>query len=87
MKTRLHAKQRAVETPDAAPPDDQLLDIDAVLKRVPVAPRTLLDWRRKGLFPQPISVGRSRFWMASEIDAWLEARRAARDADYGALQR
>ena len=36
---------------------------------------------KQGRFPKPIALGpRSRGWLVSELDAWIEARAAERDA-------
>jgi predicted DNA-binding transcriptional regulator AlpA len=40
---------------------------------------TLKNWRALYGFPQPIKLGGRIFFLADEIDAWLDARIAARD--------
>jgi prophage regulatory protein len=32
-------------------------------------------------FPKPMKIGKSSLWLASEVDAWLEKQRDARDAE------
>jgi prophage regulatory protein len=42
---------------------------------------TLYEWVRTGSFPQPIHLGaNSSAWLADEVHAWLDQRRAERDA-------
>ena len=38
------------------------------------------DMMRAGMFPKPIPLSvKARGWLVSEVEAWLESRRAARD--------
>ena len=63
-----------------------LLDREALKARgITYSPVTL--WRRAkaGTFPKPVKLSRTRNgWVASEIDAWIEARTAERDATQAA---
>jgi prophage regulatory protein len=37
-----------------------------------------------GVFPKPVKLGKNRnAWLENEIDAFIEAKVAERDADYG----
>ena len=39
------------------------------------------DGMRAGTFPKPIPIGpKARGWLSSEVEQWVEARKAARDA-------
>jgi predicted DNA-binding transcriptional regulator AlpA len=37
-----------------------------------------------GKFPRPVKVGRASRFVAAEVDAWIQARVADRDASVGA---
>lgn len=42
---------------------------------------TLYGWMNAGTFPKPIKLGvRAVGWAETEIDAWLESRKADREA-------
>jgi prophage regulatory protein len=46
-----------------------------------VAKTTWYDWEKKGLAPRSIPLGKhARGYLISELEAWIEQRRAARDA-------
>ena len=47
---------------------ETLLPVPDVLKRVPVSRSKWLDGVKKGVFPQPVRLGRSTFWKSSDID-------------------
>jgi prophage regulatory protein len=57
-----------------------LLAQKKVLQLVGVASRETLDrWVRQGRFPPPIRIGGGRLrWVVSEVEAWIEARKAER---------
>ena len=57
----------------------KLLDREA-LKEKGISHSETQLWRlvKAGKFPQPIKVGGKNAWVESEIDAWIEARMAAR---------
>ncbi len=51
-------------------------------ERVPYSHAHLYRLEEKGLFPKRIKLGRHRVgWVEEEIEAWLKARMAERDAD------
>ncbi len=57
----------------------QLLDINSVKKKTDFKSTTSIytKMREEG-FPKPISCGtRTKRWLASEVDAWIEQRIAA----------
>ena len=45
---------------------------------VDLAQSTWFDYVQKGLAPKPIKIGRSSFWLQSDIEAWVE--RAKRES-------
>lgn len=58
----------------------QLLRRAEVERRTGLARSTVYELIRTGRFPAPIELtGRTRCWVASEVDAWIEERiKAAR---------
>jgi len=37
--------------------------------------KTIYNWTRKGLFPEPVQIGPNKIgWYADEVEAWLESR-------------
>ena len=53
-------------------PEERLLDLPAVLRRVPVARSTLYEWRKLGLFPLGRKVGpRRRLWTEREVNDFV----------------
>lgn len=54
------------------PPDDALIRLDEVLRRIPVSRSTYYAGQAKGMFPRPISIGpRSTAYKYSDVKAWL----------------
>jgi len=52
--------------------EERLLDLNAVLRRVPACRSTIYAWMRAGQFPSGRRVGpRKRLWKQSEIDAFV----------------
>lgn len=52
---------------------ERLIDLPAVLRRVPVARSTIFAWIRDGKFPQGRKVGaRRRLWLESDVDAFIK---------------
>jgi prophage regulatory protein len=51
-----------------------------VEKYVPVSKAQIYLLISTGQFPAPIKVGKSSMWLASEVYAWLDERKAERDA-------
>lgn len=51
-----------------------------LLQRLKISNTTLYAWIAAGHFPRPIEGGSSNvsYWLASEVDAWLEQRVAER---------
>ncbi len=63
----------------AGPLSDVLLRLPAVKAATGLSRSTIYDWIAKGQFPQPIPLGGNLVgWLASEIEAWIQARIAAR---------
>jgi prophage regulatory protein len=64
---------------------DEILRRPQVIKRTGLPVSSLYRMMDAGEFPKPIHIGeRSVGWFAGEIDAWLEQRRAERDAKVSA---
>lgn len=60
---------------------ERLLRLPAVRERVQLSRSSIYERAAAGDFPAPIKIGpRAVAWRASEIDAWIAARIAARDA-------
>jgi DNA-binding transcriptional MerR regulator len=51
-----------------------LVSLDEVSDRYRVTKMTLLRWRKRGLLPEPIKMGRQRYWRAADLAA-VEARK------------
>jgi Predicted transcriptional regulator len=65
-------------TTATATPEKRALSHKAVLERVPVSRTTLWRMERAGQFPKRIQISPNRVaWLESDVDAWLEARKAA----------
>lgn len=58
----------------------RLITREAVLDRVGMGKSALYDRINAGTFPKPVSLGRLARWVESEIDAWIDAQIAHRDA-------
>jgi prophage regulatory protein len=57
------------------------LKLSEVQKRVPRSRSRIYEDMAKGEFPRPVKLGpRSVAWLESDIDAWLAARVAEREA-------
>jgi prophage regulatory protein len=60
----------------------KILRLMGVLDTVCVSKSTIYQWVADGKFPAPVRLGpRSVGWRQSEVDAWLESRQSARNAD------
>ena len=55
-----------------------------VATRLGLGASTLFELVRKGEFPRPISVGRSKRYLSTEVEAWLAAKAAERHTNQGA---
>lgn len=58
----------------------RLLKLKQVLDRVPCSRSKLYDDMARGDFPRPVKLGRLNGWPEVEIDAYIEARIAEREA-------
>jgi prophage regulatory protein len=59
----------------------EILRRPAVTRKTGLASSSLYAAIARGEFPKPIKLGeRSVGWLSREVDAWIEARAAARDA-------
>lgn len=67
-----------------ADPPTRLLGIKEVRALTGVSIDTIYRWGREGKFPVRIEIGeRCSRWREDEIRAWIEARSAERDGQYG----
>jgi prophage regulatory protein len=53
---------------------ERLLRRPGVQDKVELKRSALYDLIKRGLFPMPIKIGRSSFWIESEVDRWIEQR-------------
>jgi prophage regulatory protein len=60
------------------PPQDRLLRLPELKARTGLSRATVYEVIARGDFPAPIKVGRISAWPESEVRAWIEARKAAR---------
>ena len=59
----------------------RLLRFPDLSDRVGLRHSAIYDAIRKGTFPKPVSIGRKAVaWLESEVDVWINARIAERDA-------
>ncbi len=59
----------------------RILDKKALREKVPYSDAQIWRLEKAGRFPRRVSLGDNRVgWLESEIDDWIEARVAARDA-------
>ena len=57
---------------------DTILHKHEVLAKIGISHSTLWQWRRAGIFPQPLQLGPQAIgWRESEIQAWLDSREIA----------
>ena len=62
-------------------PTATLLRLPAVIAATGCQRSTIYDGVRAGTFPRPVPLGsRTVAWSSTEIDTWIAARIAARDA-------
>src|SRR5262249_1728924 len=63
----------ASPTPSALPAqaESRLLSFDDVRARVSLSRTTLYALIRSNAFPEPVKIGRSSRWLASEIERWV----------------
>ena len=58
----------------------KLLDLRSVLARVPISRARLYQLVKAGQFPRQVRVGGRAFWLEHELEAWISALAAQRDA-------
>lgn len=60
----------------------QLLRLPDVMARTTLTRSAVYNLMASGHFPRPVKIGGGKLnaWPANEIDAWIEARIAAREA-------
>ena len=52
--------------------DKKLLRLKQVIECVPFGKSKVWEMSSAGEFPQPIKIGRSTFWIESEVTEWVE---------------
>ena len=58
-----------------------LITLESVIERTSISRTRIYEAIRAGTFPRPVPVGaRRRAWIESEIENWIDARVAERDA-------
>ena len=56
-------------------PKKTLIDIHAILKRIPYSRSTIYRLCKAGEFPESIKIGRNRVaWLERDVDQWIEDR-------------
>jgi prophage regulatory protein len=64
----------------------RIIRIRAVREKTGRATSAIYAAMAKGMFPRPVPLGdRAVGWLEHEVDAWIEAQRAKRDATTAAL--
>ena len=58
----------------------EILTLPEVLAVVKCSRSSIYALMKSGGFPAPLKVGRDNRWLACEVDAWIEARAALREA-------
>ena len=62
-------------------PKRTLITLESVIERTTASKTRIYEAIRRGMFPRPVPVGeRRRAWVESEIEDWIDARVAERDA-------
>lgn len=60
---------------------EKLLRLPAVIERVGLKRSKIYEQIQSGKFPKPVPLGAARAWPSTEISAWIEARKAEREAE------
>ena len=61
-----------------------LITLESVIERTTISKSRIYEAIRKGRFPRSVPVGeRRRAWIESEVEDWIDARVAERDATPG----
>lgn len=67
-----------MQPPHENPLKDRFVRMSDIVKATGYARNTIEHFIRAGLFPPPIKIGRTSVWLASELNAWIDERAAAR---------
>ena len=51
----------------------KLIDMPAVLQRVPLCRASVYSMIANGEFPAPVKIGRRSAWLEHEVSAWMDA--------------
>lgn len=60
---------------------DKLLSADELAELVGVPPKTLADWRTRGIGPAYVRIGRHVRYRPADVEAWLQSRTGTCPAD------
>lgn len=52
----------------------KLLRLSEVVERIGFKKSSIYLWISEGKFPQPLKLGQSTRWVASEVESWLEKK-------------
>jgi hypothetical protein len=85
MRTAPRPGRATAATVDPPHPLEALLTPADLATMMHVSTRTLRNWRKRGLLPEPLAhPGRHRLlWPASTIDNWLRSRPAGKVVPHG----
>ena len=65
-------------------PKRTLITLGSVIERTTTSKTRIYEAIRRGTFPRPVPVGaRRRAWLESEVEDWIDARVAERNATAG----
>jgi len=74
-------RQQVSEPVQPSAPGRTFLRLKAVLAKTGLATSSLYDFIEKGAFPKPVPLSERRVaWLLDEVESWMEARIAGRDA-------
>lgn len=65
-------------------PETPILTTTEAAPKVGQSPRTLEDWRTKGIGPKFVKLGRKVFYRPEDLDAWIEERAFTSTSEYPA---
>ena len=69
---------RPEKNDELSPATKSLINRKQLLKMVPLSDRTIFDMEKRGEFPRRFALtSRNVAWDLSEIEAWIEARKAS----------
>lgn len=51
--------------------NEERLKPEQVAGLIGVSRKTVMDWKRAGKLPKPLTVGKKSYWFKSQIEEWL----------------